>query len=1136
MRRLHVLTTLTLIFLFFALTPHANAQFNASLQGTITDPTGALVPNAKIAAVNEATGTRYETVSSASGFYRIASLPPGKYTVTVEAATFATKVSNGIEVTAENPRGLNVTMVPGTTQQQVTVTEGEAVLQTENADVGSTLTARQVENLPQSGRDPYELLRLAPGVFGDAARNGSGQAIFLPNGVGPGGSNRSIFQVENQVQISANGQRVSGNNFNIDGVDVNSLTWGGAAVVTPNQESISEVTVVSTSYSAADGRGSGAQIKVVSKTGTNNWHGTGFLKYDEPGLNAFNNFAGWQGACCDTKAPTQRVETKERQFGGSLGGPIIKDKLFFFFSYEGLRRKNSDTAIEYIETPEFRNLLQSVRAGGVSTQIVAANGVEPRVVQLLTPSCADIVGACQPVSGGLDLGSPTGSSGQYVPLGNTIGGGFDGIPDVTRALIALPGNFDGNQYNARVDWNRGKDQFAVSTYITKSTSFSADSAAQGRPMADIRSKPTNPAITLLWNRAISNTVFNEARLNFSRFSFNDVDTNTDVNFGIPRSEIEGIFTDGSRLRFGAPRSETTPGVFAQNTYGFSDNLNLLLGRYALKFGFQMRKEQDNNNLLGGARPDYSSVRLWNFANDTPIFESINTDPRSGQPADAQRHFRSSDYSGFGQLDWKLRPNLTLNLGLRYEYFSPLTETDGRLTNIILPPIGQGLANAKVKVTDQLFEPDRNNFAPRLGFAWAPSMLNNKTVVRGGFGVAYNRIPDVLFSNTRGNPPFFARFNICCGTASTDFGTPFANGQILYALGASNSVNSYPTNPALVNNLDPNTNLPVNGTVEIWGTRPTMPAAYVYNYSLEVEHELPGQVTATIGYQGSSSHKLIRIVQQTFVRDDIQNTHANPIFIPTPDVTANYNALNLRVARKFSKGFTVDAKYRWSKSLDELSNEGPGFVTNQTFPRDQGLEYGPSDYDAKHYFVLNGVWDLPFLRSRKDVLGRLLGGWQLSGILSAHSGFPWTPVSFKNCLTTSGNQVICPVRPVGFSGGAGSDGSNDTFLTKGGNFPGGGEQFFDVTASGVPGIGRNSFRGPHYFTIDMTVGKDFTLPWFFSEEAKLNFRANFFNLFNHTNLAPFGFASPSTVVENQFFGVATNGLAGRVIEFQTRLQF
>jgi hypothetical protein len=419
-------------------------------------------------------------------------------------------------------------------------------------------------------------------------------------------------------------------------------------------------------------------------------------------------------------------------------------------------------------------------------------------------------------------------------------------------------------------------------------------------------------------------------------------------------------------------------------------------------------------------------------------------------------------------------------------------------------------------------------------------LEQKLVLRGGFGVAYNRVPAVVFSNTRGNPPFFARFQICCGTSASDFSTPFAGGQILYALGASSSPFSYPANPALAVGIDPATGAPAGRTVEIYGALADTPTAYVYTYSFEGQYALPHKITAELGYQGSSSHKLIRLVNQRLVQPVIPNNYfAFAVYIPTPDVNANYNALNARLTRRFSNGFSFDGIYRWAKSIDTLSNEGPGAVTNQTFPQDLREERGPSDFDVKHSLTVSGLWDLPIFRKRHDALGKALGGWQINAIVTAHSGFPWTPHTGQ-CVRAPGSQdFICPSRPTRYFGGALTDTNNEAFIRPGGNFPGGGLVYFDPNNPGGtlrPGIGRNTFRGPRYFATDMSVSKRTGLPSFLhlGEGAFFEVKANAFNVFNQLNLTPFGFFSPT--IDDRDFGRAERALAGRVVEFQGRLSF
>ncbi len=273
--------TISCGFFILCLGVAASAQFKAGIQGTVTDTGGGLVPEAKISLTNNETGKTQETTSSAEGFYRLSGLAPGKYKMAVEKAGYKQKVFDNVVVNAEAVQGVDVALEAGDISATVTVTQDTVPIldtDTENANVDRAITTQEVRTLPQFGRDPYELTRLTPGVFGDFARGGAGGAVNLPNQSGPGGSNRSIFQTENQPQISANGQRVSANSFQIDGTSVNSLTWGGAAVITPNQESVKEVQVIANNYSAEFGRNSGAQVLTVSQNGTNQFHGSLFLK------------------------------------------------------------------------------------------------------------------------------------------------------------------------------------------------------------------------------------------------------------------------------------------------------------------------------------------------------------------------------------------------------------------------------------------------------------------------------------------------------------------------------------------------------------------------------------------------------------------------------------------------------------------------------------------------------------------------------------------------------------------------------------------------------------------------------------------------------------------------------------------
>ncbi|HLX86097.1 MAG TPA: carboxypeptidase regulatory-like domain-containing protein [Terriglobales bacterium] len=1168
MRRPRLCVFLRLITILMLGVVPSLAQFQAGLQGTVRDNTGAVVSGASITATEDATRVPHTATSNASGFYRISQLPPGTYTVSIDAKGFKTSTLAGVVVEAETVRGFDVTMQLGGGRETVNVTAAPAALQTEDATISGTLTTPEVQNLPEIDRDPYELIRLAPGVFGDGARFGDGRSAGFPNGsgavsgsAGPGGSNTAIFQIENQQPISAMGQRVTSNDYLVDGVSANSLAWGGAAVITPSIESVQEITVLSNDYDASDGRSSGAHIKTVTKSGTNAFHGGGLFLYHDPNFNAFNKFGGFAGS---SFAPPLRDDDALRQFAGTLGGPIIKNKLFFFFNYEGARANNTTFQPQYVETPQYDAALLALRPGTPVATILGQSGLTPRISQLLPPSCTGFsAGTCNIVGTGMDIGSPVGPYNMYdstSTFSNGIGGGFDGVPDLEIAEIFLPASTKGDQYNARLDYNSDKNFFSINVFLTYLNTLAADASAQGRPNADFGTKNFSPSGFLSWIRVINPTTVNEARFNFTRYGYNGITANPQVNWAIPRIEIQG-FPQGERVRYGAQQGDNTPAITGENTFAFRDMLSKVIGNKAFKFGFEFSREQDNDALIGGARPDQVFQGPWNFANGTPIFEQIEVNPITGSaPISRPQYFRSSTYGVFVQNDWKLRPNLTINLGLRWEYYAPPTEAKGNLTNFVptSDPVN-GLQDGSEINPRQQWKSTWLHFGPRLGFAWSPERYNSKLVFRGGFGIAYDRFDDNVFNNTRNNPPDVASYGICCGTSSN----PFVSGQILFNTGTSNNPLSYPGNSVLATGLGSN-GLPIfvqGGPYvppNIYANPVNMPVPYVYLYSTQMQYSFPGDWVFTVGYQGSAGHHLTRITNLSYFYP-IPNKSLNQIFNFVPDTNTDFNALTTQFEHRFHHGLSANVQYTYSKSIDQLSAEGPGFVTNQTYPIDDHTERGPSDYDATHNFRAYAVWDLPILRTRTDFWGKVVGGWELNGIYQFHSGFPWTPVS-DNVCPVIGFNTICPIRPTRYNGGAGQNYDTSAFLPPtSGNFPAvtsGLNPYFDLeTTCGnpclpePPGIGRNSFRGPRYQDIDISVLKEFGLPRmrFVGEGAKIQLRMTAYNVFNKLNLAPFSFGSTSTTVSssnsspgvpliNPQFGTATSGLEGRVLELQARFSF
>lgn len=1129
--------TIALLAIFSSV---ATAQFRAGIQGVVTDNSGASVSAATVTLTNTETNQSQTVQTSDDGFYRFSSLAPGLYSISVEKQSFKKGLVENVKVDAESVKGQDIVLEAGVISETVTIVADQAQLETEDANVRKTISTDEILNLPQPGRDPYELARLAPGVFGAGARGSNGNSLSFPNTSGPGGSNNSIFATENVQPISANGQRVSSNNYQIDGTSVNSQTWGGGAVITPSQESVKEVQVTSTTYSAEDGRNSGAQIKVVTQNGTNAWHGSAFFKLNEPELNAFNTMPKFIGTF-DTGGP-QRVDRRYKSFGGSFGGPIIKNRLFFFFTYEGMRENTRSTYRSLIETESFRSAVIAARPNTVTSAVLSAAGVEPRVNQILAPDCNGIFSGCAIVGNGMDIGSITGTYGTYVPTLSTDpnGGGLDGIADVQWAMLDRFGQFKGNQFNTRIDFDAtSRDRITFTSYIMPNTATTSNDPAQSRPQADINSERLTFALGFIYNRTISATMTNEARFNVTRWGYDETKSNPDANVGLPRVEIEGFF--GDRLRFGFPQGLNTPGIINEKQFDFRDMFTMVRGNHVLKMGGEYRRDLNSNGEAGGARPLYSFHRPWNFANGTPIFEFIAA-TLDGQPAPNNTKFTTSELAFFFQDDWKVRPELTLNLGLRWTYMSPVTASDGVLGNLLLGP-GGGLAGATITTEKQLHERDLDNFGPQLGFAWNPQRFDNKLVIRGGAGMGYDRLPNALLANSRRNPPNGGLFNICCGTAAGEFGSPFVGGQIAFVQSTDGTLFGYPRNPNLGGGANPATGLPNLGAVEIYGAPQDLKTPYVIRYSLEGQYELPANLIATLGYTGSQGRHFVRILPLHIMTSTNPNISAG--YFASSDVNSNFNAMIARLQGRFLKQFTFDTNYRFSKSLDTSSFEAPCACTNQSFPVDQREERGPSDFDVRHSFIASGTWELPFFSDKSKLSGKLLGGWQISGIATHHTGFPWTPKLF-GCLggNTSNSNNFCDPRPPVFFGDQPLENTNDNFLTPGGIFPGGGTAYFGTAFNGSdpfanrPGIGRNRFRGPKYFSLDMTFAKKFGLwDWgVLGENANLDIRFNFFNILNNLNLEHFNSNSDPTRVTLSQFGTAIRGLSGRVGELQVRFSF
>jgi Carboxypeptidase regulatory-like domain/TonB dependent receptor len=1164
------------------------AQYRAGIQGVVLDSQGDVVEGANVTLMAKETNVSKTTTSDATGVYTFSGIAPGNYSIAVEKTGFKKKVLDDVSIASEQTIAVNIHLEVGEVSESVIVNADTApAIDTETGNISGTLSSQEIQDLPSFGRDPYQLARLAPGVFGDGATGSGGGGTALPgSNQSSSGSTGSIFMTENQPQIVAGGTRNNGNSYQIDGVEVNSLAWGGSAVITPNEESVKEVQIQSNPYSAENGRNSGAQVLVVSQNGTNNIHGSLFIKIHRPGLDAFQRWNGPFGQ-------PQRDSNRFNQFGGSIGGPIRKNHLFAFFSYESLRNGSVGQGTGWYVTPQLMTELQSTapiaskyaslpKVGAVFSKI---NPVTCAQVGLPATQCLTITdGSGNPL--GLDVGSPmTG-----VPVGTQdptygqaatpfgIGGGLTpggvATPDVMNVTTVQPNTQTATQYNGRLDWQvTNKDLIAFSVYWVPNNSTFFNGPARASDLW--HSDRLNYAGLLLWQHTFSPTLINEARANATRWYFDEVHSNPQEPFGFPADNINGIGQVGLACCpvFGAPG----PGVFYQTTYNFRDTVTKVHRSHSLKFGADVYKEQDNDVTTWGGIPNYQFNNLWTFANDAPISENVNFDPRTGRPTSTYKYIRSNIYAVFVQDDYKLKPNLTINVGLRWEYFGPLHEKNNNLSTVILGSGSSALTGLRVRTGGNLYNSSYHNFGPQIGFAWSPRRafgheFNNRLVVRGGAGIAYNRMQEAITLNGRFNPPLVVNLFLTnaanCGTA----GHPACN--IDYAIADTpHDIYGYPSNQAAIETFSSTTGLPVCAPatcapVNLTAFDLNLPTPVVDRYSIEGQYDLGHKWVATIGYQGSQSRHFTRQVNNL---DWLYGGNLNPavqgVDYYTNDANGHYNALNLELSHQFSNTYQFDTQYSHSSCMDHGSQD----YYADPYPFNVGPSLGHCDFDASNSFKAYGLWTPRIFGGNRDWREKVLGGWQLSGIYTYHTGFPFTPFYGVNVVYPAGsgiggcsliypNSNFCNTEPAAYTGGAGSNYSNATFKKAYGNFPNlatNPNAYFTLptlAATGIPptpGLQRNMFRGPRYHDFDFTFGKDFGLPSvkFLGEGAKLSIKANFYNLFNTLNLSPLGNqqflgnitmnATTNTITSftpNTGFGEAQGALGARVIEFQARFSF
>jgi hypothetical protein len=1117
MRSVRLLVYLAAVFTIgICLVSPALAQFRSGIEGTVTDSSGAVVVDAQVTLTNVDTAVANTVPSNAEGIFRFSSLGPGRYKLVVTKPGFQSIEQDSVALGGEEIRTLSVTLRPGASSDTVTITAEANPIQLSESKIGSEISAREISQLPLAGRNVGNLILQTPGVTGTG--NASGNA-----------SDTDIFSLVNNPQANGNGQRGDGNAFYLDNTLATSNPDPGVFNLTPNVESVQELHISVNDYSAEYGRSGSLIIQAVTKSGSNEFHGSLFEYHQDNALTA-----NYNGPIASTVPVSRRNE-----FGGSLGAPILKNKLFGFFSWDQKRQSQPVAFQDTVEAPEFLNYLTTNLPNNLSTKLLTQfpatlNGVIPgsvQTVQDLDPNCAT-----QAPLPGIACDTP--------------------VRETTTEAFA--GGNNGKQWNTRVDFVLAKDRFYGSFYRkTPDTQGINTRPAFANPnsFAGI----TNYA-NLDWTHTFSPTVVNDAAVGVTRIS----GLGTCVNCDVPSIFGMGIASFGNGF---------APAEFIQNDFEWRDLLSWNRGKHAMKFGFDIFRDQENDLFDGPTqRPGYSFGStaalngginaIFNFALDEPLTQgAINYNLVTGDISQQSIGYRSTNFGFFGQDDWKVKPNLSVNFGVRWDFNTSPNEVSQRTANILL---GSGstfmerISNASVGLVKSL-TPDHSiaYFAPRLSFAWDPTK-QGKMSIRGGLGVFYNRAPNILWSDAvRSNPPLIG--SIVADVR--DAGGP----QPVYGICASSTT---PFNCP----LPPSSSLPIGvnergGALTndsfIGGVDQGLKQAYSINRFLGVQYAVTPNWLLEADYTGSQSAHL-------YVRTDRNRclgcydetglaVRPNPFFggISYGDNSAwsHYNGATFSVLHRFSRSFTFQAAYTISKTIAVVDAPGLGRDSLLSPVYDAyhiNAQRSLASFDIPKAFTAHGLWELPKLKEQNAVLRAFLGGWQLAGTLSLQGGYPYTVVDCGHSLD-GGTECVLPnltasvshrgcdvskfmagcVSAASFTDPCLIDSVNNVLSQTGDP-----SNFIPCAQQG--NVGRNTFRGPGFANVDFSPMKNIRIPWFVGHEgAKLQIRGEFFNLFNRTNLntvsSDLAFGSDG-VSQNSSFGKATGAYSPRTIEVGLRIEF
>ncbi len=1033
----------------------------ASIRGTLSDASQARLSGIPIKLVLIDSGEVRTATSSDNGEFTISSLAPGSYRLEVEQTGYK-KYIQAVTLKVNQELRVDVSLEVGPLAEQVVVTAPQAPLKKDSPAIGTVIENRQITQLPLDGRNFLELSLLVPGA--------------VPAAPGSAGSVRGDFA------LNVNGQREDSNNFLLDGVynvDPKLNTFG----VKPPVDAIREFEMLTSTYDASFGRNAGAQVNVVLKSGSNSYHGTAYEFFRNAVLDARNFFAP-----ADQKDPRYQ----RNQFGFSFGGPIIKNKTFFFADYEGTRIREGITRVTNVPT-------LAERAGDFSQSLFAP-----------------------PVIPGLGFPFP----GNKLPAEaiNPIGRAIAALYPAPNRNVAF-GNFvsspilrDRNDhFDVRID-----HVFSNSSQLAVRYSF-AD-----RDLFEPFSGPTFASVPGFGNQVpkrgqnfmIGEThIFSSALVNEVRFAFNRVagsvlqeSQGTSINnrvglpelssnprdFGLSFITITGFSDLGDE--FNNPQQSVT------NTFQVLDNLSYARGRHLAKFGFDFRAMQQN------AFRDVQSRGFLTFSSQAPLTGNALADLLLGLPIttggarlDNHQHLRGESYNFYVTDSFRIRPNLTLSFGLRYEYNSPPVDPEDRAN--LYDPATQSLVRVGTNgVPRSGYEPDRNNFAPRLGLAWTLGSKGD-TVVRTGYGVYYDQSALAPSEGLYFNPPFF-------------------NLQVFFPLQGL---------PLLLSDPFP-ANFPFQFPSSAFAFQRDLRTPYVQHWNASIQRQLGKSRMLELAYVGSKGTKLI-------TARDINQPGASPAPVnlrPVPqfsDITfeessanSNYNSLQVRFEQRLDFGLSILSSYTLAKSIDNASSFFSS-AGDPNFPQDSfntRAERGRSNFDVRHRFSFSYGYDLPFGKGRSmladnGVLTTLLTGWQTYGIVTLQSGRPFTVALLSEIDNSNTGRSN-----LGFGANDRPNVIGDPSLSH--RTP---DQWFNTAAFAFSpfgtfgNAGRNILDGPGFQNVNASLMKTTRL----KEGLDLQFRAEAFNLFNHPN-----FDLPDNFLGSPTFGRILSAQSPRHIQFGLKLLF